>query len=110
MACNFVDRWTRNPAPVTVEVKIVEEQVIIQCEGYGNGDHQEDNEIEVIDKERVIYGKLCVKTDGSLFVSQGELEEPDDGSQNCKHIASLVNITSYPYVYIHIYIYSYQLQ
>ena len=86
MACNIVERWTRNPAPVTVEVKMVEEQITIKAEGY-NDQNACQNEVVVCDDKRWVYGKLCVKTDGSLFVNQGGPEEPDSGFQDCKHIA-----------------------
>lgn len=82
MACGTGGQWVRNPTPVTVGFKIIEEQVTIVTEGYTNDTHQKESEI-LVDDKRVISGKLCVKKDGSIFVDQGP-EEPDDASQKCK--------------------------
>lgn len=83
MACETGGQWVRNPTPVTVGFKIIEEQVTIVTEGYANDAHQKEGEIVVDDDKHIIYGRLCVKKSGRVFVDQGP-EEPDDASQNCK--------------------------
>ena len=83
-----VNVWVRNPTPVTVQVTDrFDEQATIINEGYCEGceayRHTKDEVLVIHSSQKYsISGKLCVKNDGSVYVTNpGELQ---DGS--CKSL------------------------
>ena len=85
-------KWVRDPRPITVkiseqlsqdeEITFRNESCIVERDGKRRVDKYQKQEEQIfIHEERVISGKLCVKRDGSVFVTNPG--DPNDASCKC---------------------------